>query len=194
MEPEDLQREDWDGEEERDDPALVRAVGEISEFFESRHTEVFFSRQVEVLHERSYFHWISNRAIRAVREQGEIRSERRDLATGGHIQRLWHRSLRYWRRPATRLVRLVEEYAAPNIGAALGLQGEALVLEGFARQQFVLHGRSIRAFRARESLRGEYDLDFIFERDGESYGVEVKNTLGYRTTANSRPRSDCAAI
>ena len=25
----------------------------------------------------------------------------------------------------------------------------------------------------------EHDLDFIFERDGITYGVEVKNTLGY---------------
>lgn len=27
--------------------------------------------------------------------------------------------------------------------------------------------------------RSGHDLDFVFERDGQGYGVEVKNTLGY---------------
>ena len=66
-----------------------------------------------------------------------------------------------------------------NIGAAIGLQGEYLVLEGFARQQFVLVGRETRSYRDRVWTATEHDLDFIFERDGIAYGVEVKNTLGY---------------
>ena len=28
-------------------------------------------------------------------------------------------------------------------------------------------------------MRSAHDLDFIFEKEGEAYGVEVKNTLGY---------------
>jgi hypothetical protein len=74
---------------------------------------------------------------------------------------------------------LVEEYSDPNIGAALGLQGEALTLEGFAKAEFVMKGRNTNKYRGREWTRTDHDLDFIFERDGKAYGVEVKNTLGY---------------
>jgi hypothetical protein len=110
---------------------------------------------------------------------GEIQDERRPLATGGTIHLLWHRGYRYYKRDAARLTQLVEEYANPNIGASLGLHGEAMVLEGFASLEFVMRGREVRAFGGREWTETEHDLDFIFERDGLAYGVEVKNTLGY---------------
>lgn len=168
-----------DEDERPSDPSQERAVEELRAFFEESRDRVFFSRQVEVLHEREYFHWISNRAVRTLKELGVIAGERREIANGGSIHLLWHRSLRYYRRPAARLVKLVEAYADPNIGAALGLQGEALVLEGFAREQFLLHGRNTRTHEGRTGAEGRYDLDFIFSRDGRAYGVEVKNTLGY---------------
>lgn len=172
--------DDWGHEEERPpDPAERSATEELRAFVEARRTEVFFARQIEVVHERNYFHWISNRALRTLRGLGVLAAERRDLETGGSILLLWHRGFRYYRRAATKLVRLVEEYADPNIGAALGLQGELLVLEGFAKEKFVLHGRNTRSHEGREASGSGHDLDFVFKRDDESYGVEVKNTLGY---------------
>ena len=77
------------------------------------------------------------------------------------------------------MVKLVEEYADPNVGGAIGLHGEALVLEGFARNQFVMRGRNTREFEGRAWEASDHNLDFIFERDGSAYGVEVKNTLSY---------------
>jgi len=101
------------------------------------------------------------------------------LNAGGTIKLLWHRKFRYYKREATKLVELVNEYSAPNIGAALGLQGEALILEGFASIEFVMKGRDKNKYGAREWIESDHDLDFIFERDGRAYGIEVKNTLGY---------------
>jgi hypothetical protein len=74
---------------------------------------------------------------------------------------------------------LVNEYSDPNIGAAIGLQGEALVLEGFARIEFVMKGRDVNRYGGRVWSESDHDLDFVFERDGRAYGIEVKNTLGY---------------
>jgi hypothetical protein len=54
-----------------------------------------------------------------------------------------------------------------------------MVLEGFARSQFVMGSRNTREHRGKLWLQTEHDLDFIFERDGIAYGIEVKNTLGY---------------
>jgi len=73
----------------------------------------------------------------------------------------------------------VEEYAHPNIGAALGRHGELMVLEGFAKSRFLMTGQSTREFGEKKWTQTEHNLDFIFERDNRAYGIEVKNMLGY---------------
>jgi hypothetical protein len=151
----------------------------LRRFFEKSGERVFFSRQIEVMHEDIYFHWITNRAIRGLLGEGFIRGETRKLNTGGSIHLIWPRGYRYYKRGAKLLVGLVEEYADPNIGGALGLHGETMVLTAFARSEFVMRGHNTRGFRGRIWEESEHDLDFIFERDSAVYGIEVKNTLGY---------------
>lgn len=140
---------------------------------------MFFSRQLEVQHEDDYFHWITNRALRELRDSGRILGESRSLSTGSSINLLWHKGYRFYRRSASRVVALVEEYADPNIGGAVGLHGEFMVLEGFARSEFVMRGKNTREFSGKTWTETDHNLDFIFEKDGQGYGVEVKNTLGY---------------
>jgi hypothetical protein len=161
------------------DPVEERARAELVSFFDGNRDRVFFSRQLEVRYEKDYFHWVTNRALRDLRESGLVRSEKRTLRSGGEITLVWHRSFRYYRRAANSVIELVEEYADPNIGGALGLHGEAMVLEGFAREQFVMKGRAVREYDGKAWVESEHNLDFIFARDGRSYGIEVKNTLGY---------------
>ncbi len=134
---------------------------------------------MEVRFEDEFFHWITNRALRELREEGLIAGETRLLKTGGRINLVWHRGYRFYRRRAKQLVALVDEYADPNIGGVVGLHGEFMILEGFARCEFVMRGRNTREFGERTWAETGHDLDFIFERDGRGYGVEVKNTLGY---------------
>ena len=155
------------------------ALDTLTTVFDNHPQQVFFSRQLEVQHEGRFFHWITNRALRELAARGAIKSETRSLAHGGRITLMWHRGHRYYRRDATQVVKLVEEYANPNIGGALGLHGEAMILEGFARKQFVMHRRETGSFGSQTWSKTAHDLDFIFERDGIAYGVEVKNTLGY---------------
>ncbi len=154
-------------------------MDDLRQFFNSHNEEVYFSRQVEVRFEDDYFHWISNRALRELREEGFVLGETRALSTGGSINLVWRRGYRFYRRNAARVVRLVEEYADPNIGGVVGLHGEFMVLEGFARSEFVMRGRNSREYCGRSWTATGHNLDFIFERDGRAYGVEVKNTLGY---------------
>jgi hypothetical protein len=171
---------DFEDYEERSPDVREEAAREtLREFFESNPERVFFSRQIEVMHEDKYFHWISNRAIRGLLGEGTIHGETRKLSTGGTINLIWHRGYRYYRRVAKQLVELVEEYADPNIGGALGLHGETMVLTAFARAEFVMRGHNTHEFRGKIWEESEHDLDFIFERDSIVYGIEVKNTLGY---------------
>lgn len=171
-----------------DGPEIVEGQSDVVEaaardhlrlFFEKHRENVFFSRQIEVQNESVYFHWITNRAIRDLEEEGLLKSEVRKLPRAGTIKLIWHRNFRYYKREANRVVSLVDEYANPNISEYIGLHGEIMVLEAFARFQFLTHGRAMNCFRGLEWLESAHNLDFIFERDGIAYGVEVKNTLGY---------------
>jgi hypothetical protein len=136
------------------------------EFFGRNPEQVFYSRQLEVQYEGAYFHWITNRAIRELEAEGVIRSEWRKLSAGTSIKLVWHKSHRYYRRDATKLFKLVDEYSNPYIGASLGLHAELLVLEGFARMHFLMKGRNTREYSGKLWTVSEHDLDFIFERDG----------------------------
>src|SRR6267142_2659700 len=108
-----------------------------------------FLVSLRLLTSKTIFHWITNRAVRSLEAEGLIRSEWRKLRTGTAIKLLWHRGYRFQKRSAKKLIALVEEYSDPNIGAALGLHGETMVLEGFARTQFLMRGRHAREYGAR---------------------------------------------
>ena len=175
---EDFEFEPDQGQE--GDPVEARARVEIRKFFEQEKEGVFFSRQVEIFFESRFFHWITARALRNLVEGGWIRTEARRIpSTGGAIHLFWNRRYRYYRRAADEVVQLVSEYANPNVAGAIGIHGEGMVLGGFADSEFVLKARETSEWRGRRWNRTDHDFDFIFERDGFAYTVEVKNTLGY---------------
>src|SRR4051812_46806190 len=148
------------GESQVPDLAERDARGAMHEFFERNQEAVFFLRQLEVRNEQRFYHWITNRAIRGLVESGELSSELGHLSSGGEIRLVWHRRYRYYKRAATELIRLVDEYAHPNIGAALGLHGEFMTLEGFARHRFVLLGRETNTLDGLSWTSSAHNLDF----------------------------------
>ncbi len=169
----------YDDSLQSSDETELEARDHLRRFFDKSREGVFFSRQLEVQNEGKYFHWITNRAIHDLEAEGSVKSEWRKLSTGTSIKLVWHNGYRFYKRSAKELVTLVEEYSNPNIGASLGLHGETMVLEGFARTQFVMISRDANEYQERKWEDTKHNLDFIFERDGRAYGVEVKNTLGY---------------
>jgi hypothetical protein len=54
-----------------------------------------------------------------------------------------------------------------------------MVLTGFAEIEFVQKGRDVKGFEGKEWTKTGHNLDFLFARDGVTYGIEVKNALGY---------------
>jgi hypothetical protein len=182
------QPEEW--EQLPPDPAQEKAFEKLHRLFREQRERVFFARQLEVMHEDDFFHWVTSRAAGQLEGKGLILSELRPLRHGGNIKLMWNASFRYYRRKASEVVKLVEEYAHPNIGGALGNHGELMVLEGFAKRQFVLQGRNSREFRSKKWVKTDHDLDFIFERDSRAYGVEVKNMLGYMEYRELRIKID----
>ena len=121
------------------DHVEAQAVVELRTFFETNR-RVFSSRQVQVLFEGTYFHWITLRALKILADEGSIRLEKRTLSYGAPINFVWHRSNRYNRREINEIQRLVERYSDPEFTAALGNTGELLVSDGFGRFGFVQRG------------------------------------------------------
>lgn len=140
---------------------------------------MYSSRQIEVQFEDRYFHWVTHRALKVLAEEGSIQIEQRRLSYGAPINFAWHRSNRYTRRQIREVQELVEQYSHPDFTAALGNTGELLVSDGFGRFGFVQGGRNVREFNGKRWEKTGHNLDFIFHRDGRTYGVEVKNTLPY---------------
>jgi hypothetical protein len=159
--------------------AEEKARARLLAHFEDNPERVFYSRQLEVLFEREYFHWLTNRALRRLVEEGRIHTEARKLSSGSEIKLLWHRGYRFYRRAADEVYKLVDKYTTAATDGALGMQGEHLVLAAFARQKFLLIAEEANEYKGVKWEETKHNLDFIFERDGIGYGIEVKNTLGY---------------
>lgn len=158
------------------------AVDQLRDFFADRTNEVFFKNQLAVIHEDEYFHWITYRAIGVLIEEGDLLTETRKLDTGVDIKLVWDRRYRYYKRDAKRVVELVNEYGSPNMCGAIGLHGEQMILAAFAKRQFILQGHETRKYKDVEWTNSQHNIDFIFERDGLAYGIEVKNTSRIWTT------------
>src|ERR1700733_1723783 len=158
-----------------EDKARARLIAH----FEDHPQSVFYSRQLEVLFEREYFHWVTNRALRRLVDEGRVRTEERQLSTGSVIKFVWHRNYRFYRRAADAVFKLVDEYTKAATDGTRGMQGGHLVLAAFARQKFVLMGEETNSYGGKTWDTTKHNLDLIFERNGVAYGIEVKNTLGY---------------
>jgi hypothetical protein len=115
------------------DTADEKARARLLAHFEDNPERVFYSRQLEVLFEGEYFHWLTNRAVRRLVKEGRIHTETRQLSTGAEMKLLWHRRYRFYRRAADEVYKLVDKYTTAATDGALGLQGEHLVLAAFAR-------------------------------------------------------------
>lgn len=181
-------------EEESDDPKLPEATTAIRELFQQQPGRVFYEKQIEVLLEKKLYHWITTKALRQLREAGEIRSELQNLysppASGlqepppqNHIRFYFHKQNRYVRRQAEEIKRLVRQFTDQKFTNALGNQGELLVDAALPRAGFMPIGYNIQAHGERVWTATSHNLDRIFIRDGLTYGIEIKNRLQYISSA-----------
>ena len=170
---EDIYERDFEEEysedfEEEIDSYEEEAIDSVQKLFNDNRGKVFYGRQIEVLLENQYFHWVTNRALRVLAGQKIISRQVNRMGWGG-----------YYKREASKVIKIVEAYSADMVSFAVGQYGELLTLEGFAKFQFVLKGRSVNEFLGKKWTTSNHNLDMIIERDGIGYGVEIKNTLGY---------------
>ena len=127
------------------DPKLDPAKSDLMAWFNAHPDTIFYGRQVEVIHEKKYFHWITHKALRELRKELAISSEFRMTRSGYAIRLYWSKRNRYPKRAIARLVREVEQHSDPEITRAIGTHAENLFAFAAARARFAIT-RSEREF------------------------------------------------
>ncbi|WP_242342705.1 hypothetical protein [Anaeromyxobacter terrae] len=161
------------------DPMTDVAKGEILEHLAANVGRVFYSRQLEVLLERKFFHWVTSRAIRELISERVFAVEPVKLGEKTEVRFLVPKGVRYYKRIISGMAALVRRYSNSDFTRAIGLQGENLFLTGLAQRGFAVNGRDVKEYGGKKWIATKHDLDFVVARDGVAYGVEVKNTLPY---------------
>jgi len=175
--------DEWEPEEPNEpertaDPQIPAARRELEAIIDSKPDEVFYSLQLEIFLEDRFFDWITNRALHELIADRAVEHERREAKCPPEILLVWNRKNRYNRRRAKRVISLVEEYSDPQFSTLLGHQGQLLFENGMGRTNFRLLAENVNEWNGRKWQESNENLDYIYERDGIVYGVEVKNALG----------------
>ncbi len=161
------------------DEKIDDAETAILDFFRANQGKVFYERQLAVMFERSYFHWITVKALLELASGGSINSETLELAPGVPIRFFWAKGNRYWKRQAGKVINLVRRFSDTTVTRAIGLQGELLADAALPLAGFTPVDRNARSFNDRIWGATGHDLDRIVRPEDIYYGVEIKNTLPY---------------
>ena len=102
------------------DPKTDEAKARLVTLFEENPERVFFGRQIEVLLEKEFFHWITARALAELIAEGRIKSEKVALPTGIEVKFCTAKGNRYWKRQAKKVGDLILEYSDHEFTKALG--------------------------------------------------------------------------
>jgi hypothetical protein len=162
-----------------DDPAVQELEPKLVAYFEAHPEKVYYESQLAVHFEKDYFHWVTVRALKDLRESGKIGSELQELTPKIPLRFYFHNRNRYWKRRAGDIRKLVRQFSDQAFTSALGVQGELLIDSGLPRVGFQPMGQNVRSWLGRTWPTTGHDLDRVFVRDGIAYGAEIKNRLGY---------------
>jgi hypothetical protein len=162
-----------------DDPSVQELEPLILGIFERSPDAVFYESQLCVHFEDRFFHWVTARALKDLRDGNRIASELQELTPKTPLRFYFSKRNRYWRRRAGEIRKLVLSFSNQAFTSALGAQGELLIDAGLPRVGFMPQGENVKTWEDRTWVDTGHDLDRVFMRDGIPYGAEIKNRLGY---------------
>ena len=162
-----------------DDPAVQRLEPQLLALFDERPETVFYESQLAVRFEADFFHWVTVRALKELRESKRIETSLHELTPNTQLRFYFNRRFRYWKRKAEEVRKLVLSFSDQAFTRSLGVQGELLVDVGLPRVGFQPMADNVRTWDGKIWTTTNHDLDRIFHRDGINYGTEIKNRLGY---------------
>jgi len=178
------QHEEEEEVDERDEEAesvLVETLGRV---------KVATDRELKVRLEDDFFPWVVGRAIRRLLD-GDVIDKvgypgRRKVGRGEVAAFYVPHAIEY-----DSVKEIIKRKKAVSEGIANILMGgssvsghvEDLFQDAFLSLGFKFHGRDVSSFGGRKAVgvpsKEPPNLDFVFERDGVRYGIDVKNWIRY---------------
>jgi hypothetical protein len=141
---------------------------------------VFYIKQLEVMFEKKFFHWITGRALGELIGEGFLKMVEMPLSVEGtRVKFLFDPQNRYYKRPIKKSIDVIREYSEHVIARGCGEQADLLFFNALISRGFISHGQDTNEFGGKKWEISNHNLDFIIERDSVQYGCEVKNTFDY---------------
>jgi len=134
----------------------------------------YHRKQIEVIFENKYDHWDVNNQVDFLIDECFLRLIETDVANF-----VLRKDIRYYKYNINKRMKLIKRYGDQSITRAVGKQGEHVCEIMFLLNSFNIEDRNSNKYKGINWTKTDEDLDFILEKDGLNYGVEVKNTLGY---------------
>ncbi len=145
----------------------------LRDFFAKEKREVFYKRQLQVMFEDRFFHWITDRALTELAAEGHIAEDTEEFPIIEHITFCRTKTHRFWKRQAAEIAALVQRYSNPEFTQALGAHGEQMFDAALPRFGFMPIGAKVRSHGDKVWVETGHDLDRVFARDGIAYGTEI---------------------
>ncbi|MFH1368058.1 MAG: hypothetical protein ABII64_02900 [Elusimicrobiota bacterium] len=161
----------------REDAYQVQALELIKEIINKNKNDVFYTKQLQILIEDRIFHWVTARAIEDLLEKGGKYLSSRDKKSDAHV--IWHRSNRYYKRKSKALARLIEKHSDISVSEGCGYEANNLFYIALTEKGFKYIGKNVNIFKRKKWIKTKHDLDYILEKDGVFYGIEIKNSFDY---------------
>ena len=165
--------------EEGPDRYFLEAQEEIRALYEKDKEGVYFLRQLQVMFEKKYYHWITYNATIQLKEMGYLKDVIIPSRKGASARFFMHHSYRYPKRKINEVNKVIAAYSQDHITRSCGHRAEDLFCGGLAMRGFMPVAKKVREYNGKKWEETGHDLDFVFQRDGIGYGCEIKNTLGY---------------
>ena len=129
----------------------------LVEYFAPGSQEVFYQRQLEVLLEGTYFHWIVGKALNELAAERRIGATTLELGPGTSISVYWTQGNRYWKRRANAIRATVSKFSEITFTRALGRQGEMLFDAALPRLGMVWAASNVNSYGGRTYTESGHD-------------------------------------
>ncbi len=161
------------------DSYFLDAIDRIEQIYNEDKNRVFYIRQLQVLLEKDFFHWVTYNALKALIDRGDLKEVKYKKNSGTPINFIVHHSNRYFKRDINEMYKVIRKYSQDHITRSCGHRAEDLFFKAMALKGFVPVAQKVNEYEGKKWTRTGHDLDFLFKKDKIVYGCEIKNTLGY---------------
>lgn len=151
----------------------------MEELFNRRPGEVFYTTQIEIMFERRFFHWITGKALTELKDEAKVGSRLEWISPKFSVRFFWPKAHRYWRRQVRDKAALIGQIASEKMAKAIGNHGEMMFDAALSERGFVVRARNFREWDGKIWTATKNTLDRVYQRDGVSWGTEIKNTAQY---------------